>query len=84
MVTHSSILSWENPWTEQPGSLPSGSAVKHLPAMQETRGSIPGSGRSPGGRHRQPTPVLLSGESHGLRSLPATVHRITESHKELK
>ena len=43
MVTHSSILSWENPWTEQPGSLPSGSAVKHLPAMQETRGSIPGS-----------------------------------------
>ena len=32
-------------------------------------GSIPGSGRSPGGGHRQPIPVLLPGESHGQRSL---------------
>ena len=23
MVTHSSILAWENPWTEEPGSLQS-------------------------------------------------------------
>ena len=28
--------------------------------------SIPGSGRSPGG---QPTPVFLTGESHGQKSL---------------
>ena len=32
-------------------------------------GSIPGSGRSPGGAHRQPTPVFLPGESHGQRTL---------------
>ena len=32
-------------------------------------GSIPGLGRSPGGEHWQPTPVFLSGESLGQRSL---------------
>ena len=31
--------------------------------------SIPGWGRSPGGRAWQPTPVFLPGESHGWRSL---------------
>ena len=33
--------------------------------------SIPGLGRSPGGRAWQPTPVFLPGESHGQRSLMA-------------
>ena len=32
-------------------------------------GSIPGSGRYPGGRAWQPTPVYSPGESHGQRSL---------------
>ena len=32
-------------------------------------GLIPGSGRSPGGKKWQPTPVFLPGESHGQRSL---------------
>ena len=32
-------------------------------------GSVSGSGRSPAGGHRQPTPVFLPGESHGQRSL---------------
>ena len=32
-------------------------------------GSIPGLGRSPWRRKRQPTPVFLPGESHGQRSL---------------
>ena len=44
--------------------------VKNLPAsVGDVRdmGSIPGLGRSPG--ERQPTPVFLPGESHGLRSL---------------
>ena len=50
MATHSSILSWEIPWTEEPGGLQSmGSQrigqdwaslvvqrLKHLPAMRET------------------------------------------------
>ena len=32
-------------------------------------GLIPGLGRSPGGEEWQPTPVFLSGEAHGQRSL---------------
>ena len=32
-------------------------------------GSVPGSGRSPGGGTLQPTPVFLPRESHGQRSL---------------
>ena len=32
-------------------------------------GSIPGSGKIPRGRARQPTPVFLPGEFHGQRSL---------------
>ena len=32
-------------------------------------GSIPELGRYPGGGHGDPTPVFLSGESHGQRSL---------------
>ena len=43
--------------------------VKNLPAVQETRGSIPGSGRIPWRREWQPTPVFLPEESHGRRSL---------------
>ena len=46
--------------------------VKNSPAnaggIRET-GSIPGSGKSPGGGHDNLTPVFLSGESHGERSL---------------
>ena len=46
--------------------------VKNLPAntgdLRDT-GSIPGSERIPWRRAWQPTPVLLSGESHGQRSL---------------
>ena len=46
--------------------------VKNSSAKAEDRreaGSIPGSGRCPGGGNGHPTPVLLSGESHGQRSL---------------
>ena len=44
--------------------------VKNLPAMQETcMGSVPGSGRVQGGGKWQPTPVFMSGKSHGPRSL---------------
>ena len=41
--------------------------VKDLPAMQETQ--VPDSGGSPWRRAWQPSPVFLSGESHGQRSL---------------
>ena len=46
--------------------------VKNLPANAgdiRVASLIPGSGRSPGERAWQPTPVFLPGESHGQRSL---------------
>ena len=46
--------------------------------------SIPGSGRYPGGRAWQLTPVFLSGESHGQRSLATTVHRIAKRQIQLR
>ena len=51
---------------------PNDSVVKNLPAKAgDTRdtGLIPGSGRFPEIRKRQPAPVFLPGESHGQRSL---------------
>ena len=42
--------------------------VKHLPAMLETRFN-PWVGKVPWRRKWQPTSVLLSGKSHGQRSL---------------
>ena len=42
-------------------------------------GLIPGWGKIPWGREWQPTPVFLPGESHGERSLWATVHGVTKS-----
>ena len=46
--------------------------VKNVPANTgdiRDASSIPGSGRSPGGRARQTTPVFLPKESHGQRIL---------------
>ena len=37
--------------------------------MQETLGSVPGLGKIPWKRKWQPTPVFLTGKSHGQRSL---------------
>ena len=42
---------------------PGGSDGKEYPCSMGDRGSIPGLGRTPGGRAWQPTPVFLSGES---------------------
>ena len=57
-------------------------AVKNSPADARDiidAGSITGWGRSPGGGHRQPTPVFLPGESHGQRIWWATVHKVPKS-----
>ena len=61
MTTHSSILFWRIPWTEEPGGLikgfPGGSVVKSLPANAGDTGdvgSIPGLGRSPGEGNGKP------------------------------
>ena len=43
--------------------------VKNPPANPGNVGSIPGSGRSPGGGEWQPNLVFLPGKSHGQRSL---------------
>jgi len=46
--------------------------VKNQPVNAgDTRdvGSIPGSGKSPGGGHGNPTPIFLPGEPHGQTSL---------------
>ena len=53
---------------------PGGSVGKEstcIGEMQADVGSIPGSGRSPGGGHGNPSPVFLPEESHGQRSLMA-------------
>ena len=63
--------------------LPGGSVGTH-PACNagDARdvGSIPGSGRCPQRRARQPTPELLPGESHGQRSLAGSSPLVAKSH----
>jgi len=44
---------------------PGGSVSKESSCNVGEQGSIPGWGRSSGGRAWQPTPVFLPGESHG-------------------
>ena len=48
---------------------PRGSAVKNLPCNAEDAGSIPRSGRLPGGGHGNPLQYSCPVESHGQRSL---------------
>ena len=77
IATHSSILAWEIPWTEELGGLQSmglqsighnwatntitinymiqgGTTVKNLPTNAGDAGSVPGSGRYPGGGNGNP------------------------------
>ena len=62
---------------------PGGASGKE-PACQCRRckrcGFYPWVGKIPWIKEWQPTPVFFSGESHGLRSLGATVHRAAKSH----
>ena len=58
--------------TKKEWGLPQWLRVKEFAYNAETLGDtgpIPGSGRSPGGGHRQTTPVFLPGESDEQRSL---------------
>ena len=66
MATHSSILAWKIPWTEEPGGLQSMGSLRvgydratslSLYIFMHWR------------RKWQPTPVFLPGESQGWRSL---------------
>ena len=74
-ATHSSILAWRIPWYVKSMGLQrvglTHSVVKNPPANVGDlgdAGSIPGSGRSPGGGNGKPL-VFSSGESHVRRSL---------------
>ena len=69
MATHSSILAWEIPWTEEPAGLES-TGHKEL-NRTEHRHTLPPVIRTQCFHCRQwhPTPVLLPGKSHGPRSL---------------
>ena len=66
MATHSSILAWIIPRTEEPGD--AGDV-----------GSIPGLGRSPGGRHGNPLQYSCLENSMNRGAWGATVHGVTKS-----
>ena len=57
-----------------PGGFPGGSEVKNLPAMQEDVGSIPGLGRSPGGRHGNSLQYSCLGNPMDRGARQATVY----------
>ena len=58
---------------------------KNPPTMQETRGTwVPSLSREdPLEEAWQPSPVFLSGESYGQKSLGATVHGVAKSQTRL-
>ena len=57
--------------------------VKLLPAVQETQGSIPGLGRSPGGGHGNVLQYSCLENPHGQRSLQAIAHGVLRSRTRL-
>ena len=67
--------------------LPGGSVVKNLPANAghaEDMGSIPGLGRSPGGRYGNPLQYCCQKNPRDRGAQWATVHRVTKSQTQLK
>ena len=75
MATHSSIIAWRNPWTEEPGGLQTmgSQRVGHDSHFHfHTSDMFAKSYRKvyPWGREWLPTPVFLPGEFPGHRDLP--------------
>ena len=61
---------------------PSGSEVENLPVMQKNAGdagSIPGSGRSPGGGYGNPIQYCCLENPMDRGAWQATIHRVAES-----
>ena len=58
--------------------------VKNLPANAEDMGSIPGSGRFPGGGHGNPLQYSRLENSTDRGTWGAMVHRVTKSQTQLK
>ena len=53
--------------------------VKNLPAVQGDTGSVPGSGRSPGGGHGNPLQYSCLENPMDRGAWGVTVHRVTKS-----
>ena len=96
MTTHSSILAWRIPWTEEPSGLQSigSQRVRHdwsnLARMHGPNNAClytyfdPWVGKIPWGRKWQPTPVFLPENPMDRRAWRATVHKVTKSQTWLK
>ena len=63
--------------------LPRWFSGKEFACNARDAGSIPGSGRSPGGGYGKSTPVFLLGQSHGQKAWWATVHGVAKSQTQL-
>ena len=61
------------------GGVPDCSVVKNLPTNAGDAGSIPGSGRSPGGENRNPLQYSCLENSMYRGARQATVHRVAKS-----
>ena len=76
-------------WVEVPRALslgillvpgfPGGSVIKNSPANAEDAGSIPGSGRSPGGGHGNPLQYSCLENPMGRGAWRAAVHGVRKS-----
>ena len=83
-------LTVTEPWEMFRNSLvgnPGGAAVKNLPASAgdvRDAGSIPGSGRSPGGGHGNPLQYSSLETPLDRGAWRATVHRVTKNRTQLK
>ena len=81
MAPHSSTLAWKIPWTEEPGGLQS---MGSLRVGHDWAPSLSLFIFMHWRRKWQPTPVFLSGESQGQRSLVAAIYGVTQSRTRLK
>ena len=75
METHSSILAWEIPWTEEPGGLQSRGSqrIGHNLATKQQQIHLLTATKW------QPIPVFLPGESQGRGSLWAAVYGVAQN-----
>ena len=64
-------------------SVPGGSMVKNSPTSARDVGSIPGSGRSPGGGNGNPLPYSCLENSMDRGAWRATVYGVTKSQTQL-
>ena len=95
MATHSSILVWTIPWTEEPGRLLGHKVSDMTKATQHAREQtdsslhagnlslIPGLGRSPGEGKSYPFQYSGLGNSMDREAWLATVHGVAKSQTQL-